>query len=81
MIEHITQCMYNLCSPPWRLVTAVGYVFTDLRIYAPPSPPPAGRPRDTHPRIKTSPASARTQVPGLMTRSFAALTYSYIKLQ
>ena len=38
MIEHITQCMYNLCSPTWRLVTAVGYVFTDLRIYAPPSP-------------------------------------------
>ena len=54
MIEHITQCMYNLCSPPWRLVTAVGYVFTDLRIYAPPSPS-RGLSCDAHQRIKTSP--------------------------
>ena len=38
LIEHIIQYMYSLCSPSWGAVTVVGYVFTDLRIYPPPSP-------------------------------------------
>ena len=38
MIEHIIPCMYNLYGPSWGTVTTFGYVFTDLRIYPPPSP-------------------------------------------
>ena len=45
LIEHIIQYMYSLCSPSWGAVTVVGYVFTDLRIYPPPSPSAGGTPR------------------------------------
>ena len=45
LIEHIIQCMYSLCSPSWGAVTVVGYVFTNLRIYPPPSPSAGGTPR------------------------------------
>ena len=38
LIEHIIPCMYNLYGPSWGTVTTFGYVFTDLRIYPPPSP-------------------------------------------
>ena len=63
MIEHITQCMYNLCSPPWCLVTAVGYVFTDLRIYAPPSPSRGPTPRHVSPNqnVAGMPLCAHTE--------------------
>ena len=38
LIEHIIQCMYSLYGPSQAPVTVVGYGFTDLRIYPPPSP-------------------------------------------
>ena len=52
-----TMHVQPLC-PTWGPVTAVGYGFTDLRIYAPLSPSRrADRPRDIEHRIKLPPDS------------------------
>ena len=61
LVEHIIQYMYSLYSPSWGAVTVVGYVFTDLRIYPPPSPsrrPTRGR-ASANQNVAGTPSSMR----------------------
>ena len=65
LIEHIIQCMYNLYGPSRAPVPAVGYGFTDLRIYPHPLPLPW---TDRETRIRES--NHRREMPTLRWLAF-----------